>query len=164
MITVTRKLEFDYGHRVLGHEGKCRHLHGHRGVAEVTVEAPSLDSVGRVIDFGAIKTLVGGWIDRHWDHNFLCHPEDPVAVISRCARVDLVPYDPDARPDSITGRLQFFGGKPPYVMRTGNPTAENMAEELFSVARDLLPEAMRIVSVVVWETPSCRAEYRPDSR
>ena len=55
MPTITKKLEFDYGHRVLGHEGKCRHLHGHRGVAEVTVYAPSLDNLGRVVDFGAIK-------------------------------------------------------------------------------------------------------------
>ena len=36
MITCTRKIEFDYGHRVFKHGSKCKHIHGHRGVIEVT--------------------------------------------------------------------------------------------------------------------------------
>ena len=58
MIEITRRLEFDAGHRVLGHEGKCKNLHGHRYSAEITVTAPDLDGLGRVIDFGVIKEKV----------------------------------------------------------------------------------------------------------
>ena len=61
--TCTRKLEFDAAHRVMEHESKCRHLHGHRYVAEVTVATSELDGLGRVLDFGLLKTELGGWID-----------------------------------------------------------------------------------------------------
>ena len=143
MITITRRLEFDYGHRVLGHEGKCRHLHGHRGVVEITVQAPELDSIGRVVDFGVIKRLVGGWIDNNWDHNFLMHPDDPLNKIIRDAQ------DKD----------DPFQGREPYVMREGNPTAENMAKELFYVAQVLLTFDLEVIKIRIWETPSCYADY-----
>lgn len=52
MITVTRVLEFDAGHRVVNHESKCATLHGHRYKVEIVAAAPGLDSLGRVIDFG----------------------------------------------------------------------------------------------------------------
>ena len=35
---ITRKLEFDAGHRVMNHESKCATCHGHRYVLEVTAE------------------------------------------------------------------------------------------------------------------------------
>ena len=110
MITITRRLEFDYGHRVLGHEGKCRHLHGHRGAVEITVRGPRLDSIGRVIDFSEVKRLVGGWIDENWDHNLLLNPSDP-----------------------LLSRLEFgdVHGRRIYEMPLGNnPTAENMEKSI----------------------------------
>src|SRR5262249_22784820 len=55
MITATRRIQFAAGHRVFGHEGKCRYLHGHNFVALVTAAADDLDAVGRVIDFGVLK-------------------------------------------------------------------------------------------------------------
>ena len=141
MITVTRRLEFDYGHRVLGHEGKCKHLHGHRGVAEVTVKGPRLDEVGRVVDFGEVRRLVGGWVDDHWDHNLLLNPADPLLC--------------------VVG----FGdhhGREAFEMPVGNPTAENMAECLYHIASSLLfPKGLTVVKVRMWETPSCYADYEP---
>jgi 6-pyruvoyltetrahydropterin/6-carboxytetrahydropterin synthase len=136
MTSITRKIEFDAGHRVLGHEGKCRHLHGHHYVAEVTVEGAELDSLGRVIDFSILKQRVGGWIDENWDHNFLVHPEDPLRTIR-------------------TGKV--FAGRELYVMLNGNPTAENMAAELFEVATMLLPE-LKVTHVRLYETPNCWAD------
>lgn len=169
MPQITRRFEFDYGHRVLGHEGKCRHLHGHRGRAEVTVSASELDDLGRVIDFSVIKEKVGSWIDEHWDHNLLLHPEDPLWALFNCERIDcrfagggMVPVGPDA----------LFAGKEPYKMPDQhneaqdeivrcNPTAENMARCLYVVARNLLPRALKVIRVRLWETPNCSAEY-PD--
>lgn len=153
MITITRRLEFDAGHRVLGHEGKCKHLHGHRYVVEITVMASALDSLGRVIDFSVIKTIVGGWIDRHWDHNMLLHPDDPLARL----------YDIEC----ISGihKAEIFGDKSPYIMPryASNPTAENISHVLFNLATDLLSvHAITIVGVRVWETPNSRASYTRD--
>lgn len=155
MTTVTRRFEFDAAHRVLGHEGKCRHLHGHRYAALVTARAEALDNLGRVVDFGVLKSLLGTWIDAHLDHNILLHPDDPLACLWRqlsCGdRGDLLPV---------------FGGRKPYFMTArGNPTAENIAQLLYDVASDLLGEAgtgLQVVRVRVYETPNCYADYQPE--
>lgn len=137
MITVTRSFRFDAAHRVLGHGGKCRHLHGHSYLAEVTVAAPALDDLGFVIDFAVLKERVGGWIDREWDHNVLLNRSDPLR-------------DALAREERL-----------PYLMAPGqNPTAENIAAVLAKEAAVLLaPHGLTVVSVTVWETPNCRATY-----
>ena len=74
--TATRRVQFCAGHRVMGHENKCAHLHGHNYVALITARADKLDSVGRVIDFSVIKQRVGGWIEQHWDHGFIIARND----------------------------------------------------------------------------------------
>lgn len=145
---ITRKLEFDAGHRVLGHGGKCRHIHGHRYVAEISVRARELNDLGMVIDFSCIKQLVGGWIDEHWDHNIILHPDDALLE-----QLELDVYN---------------GGKKPYVMalphdmpeKFANPTAENMARELFNVADILLSkEGVEVTHVRLYETPNSWADY-----
>jgi len=130
--TITRVIEFDAGHRVLGHEGKCKHLHGHRYRVELTVEAPKLDPLGRVIDFSCLKEIVGGWVDREWDHNMLLRSDDPLIESGLLTRA-------------------------PYIFDS-NPTAENMAQELFRIARSLLSSDLSVVRVRVYETPNCWAD------
>jgi 6-pyruvoyltetrahydropterin/6-carboxytetrahydropterin synthase len=34
---ITRRLEFDAGHRIPDHASQCRHLHGHRYALEITL-------------------------------------------------------------------------------------------------------------------------------
>lgn len=139
MITITRILEWDSGHRVLGHEGKCRHLHGHRYKAEITVTSPELDSIGRVIDFSVIKKEVGEWIDKHWDHNLILHVNDPL--------------------NEFDTAHDIFQGKAPYILSC-NPTAENLAEVLFWVAYGLLTKyQITAIRVRIWETPNSFADY-----
>ena len=149
--TVTRKLEWDAGHRVLNHGSKCRHLHGHRFVAEVTVTAPELDGLGMVIDFSVLKEKVGDWIDRCWDHNMMLHPDDPLVDLYKCS----------AEPDSVVHyAAEVFAGKAPYIMKSGNPTAENIACELFHKATELLTgTGITVLRVKIAETPNCWAEY-----
>src|SRR5262245_376619 len=107
MITATRRLQFSMGHRVHGHEGKCRWLHGHNFVAFCTAASSDLDSVGRVIDFGVLKEKVGGWIEREWDHGFVVWEGD----------------------DEAQRALRMVAGQKVYVLPS-NPTAENLAEHL----------------------------------
>ena len=136
----TRVLEFDAGHRVLGHEGKCSHLHGHRYRVEVTASAESLDDVGRVVDFGAVKDVVGRWVDDHLDHGTILSAHDPAVVLLE--------------------EIEGAGGvaQKLYLM-DGNPTAENLATLLLERSRELLaPRGVDVVRVRVWETPNCYAE------
>ena len=156
--TITKMLEFDAGHRVLGHGGKCRFLHGHRYKAEITVEAWKLNELDMVIDFGDVKRLVGAWIDKHWDHNFICHPEDPLLdiLVSDSAFAQLVS---EASRKLNPQAERIFGAREPYIMPNGNPTAENMAAVLFKEADSMLRDnRINVLGVRLYETPTCFAE------
>lgn len=84
-ITICKRIEWDAAHRVLRHESKCATLHGHRYAAEIACSADALDDLGRVIDFGVIKEVVGKWIDDNWDHNTLLNRDD-LELIGICMR------------------------------------------------------------------------------
>jgi 6-pyruvoyltetrahydropterin/6-carboxytetrahydropterin synthase len=153
-IAITRHFEFDAGHRLVGHEGKCRFLHGHRYKAEYTMVPAGgacwLDSVGRVLDFGVIKKRVGEWINDNWDHNLVLNQDDP--LLSR-----QVMETATHRQSKFASEV--FQGRWPYVMKS-NPTAENMVVELYEKTHLLLPE-VRIIQVRLWETPNCHADFQP---
>lgn len=137
MITVTRKIEFDAGHRVYKHEGKCANLHGHRYVAEIEATAPELDAMGRVIDFSKLKETIGAWIDKNWDHTTLLYENDLTA---------------------IQGVYPLQQNKPVFIC-SFNPTAENMAKYLLHdiCPMELLGYEIKVVKVTIWETPNCKA-------
>lgn len=140
MLTATRKVEFDAGHRLVNHESKCKNLHGHRYVAEITCIADELDSIGRVIDFSAIKAQVGGWIDDHWDHATIVSVEDKPLI-------------------------KYLGqeNQKHYIMQS-NPTAENMAKYLIKISNILLsPYNIKCHKIKLWETPNCFVEVLNES-
>lgn len=140
-LTCIRRLEWDAAHRVPRHEGKCAAWHGHRYVAEIACAAEALDDVGRIIDFGAIKELVGGWIDTHWDHTAILLRDDP---------------DPTAQ---ALAAANAAAGRPVYWM-DAPPTAEHLVLELARIASDLLADrGIEVTSIRLWETPNCSAEW-----
>lgn len=141
LITATRLLGFDAAHRVLRHESKCSNLHGHRYTAEVTCRAPALDEVGRVIDFGVMKGIVGKWIDDHLDHTTIVGAED-ASLVSWCVQ-----------------EARDHGKRAPYIVPF-EPTAENLAGLIFRQSALLLHDTdVRIHHVRLWETPNCFADY-----
>ncbi len=125
----------------MGHEGKCRNLHGHRYCMEATFIAKSLaeslDSLGRVVDFGVIKERLGGWVDDNWDHTTLLFDRDS----------DLGKAITD-----VTGQKIFY--------LPSNPTAENMADYIFRYVCPMLFANLPIecVRIKLYETPNCYAE------
>lgn len=137
-ITCTRRLTFAAGHRVLNHEGKCAHPHGHNYVVEITAKSNGLDKVGRVIDFAVLKAEIGGWIDKKWDHGFIAYRADTALIRA------LAP-------------LAFPAAK--VFEAPWNPTAENMADYLLhNVCPALLKgSGIRVVRVKLWETENCYA-------
>lgn len=106
MYSVTKEIEFCYGHRLPGHKGKCRHLHGHNATAVIRLESETLDSMGMVCDFSDVGDYVRGWINEEIDHNMLMSRQDP-----------LLPLLQEA-------------GERVYLM-DNNPTAENIARLIF---------------------------------
>jgi 6-pyruvoyltetrahydropterin/6-carboxytetrahydropterin synthase len=134
-VTITRRLEFDAAHRVMQHEGKCRNLHGHRYAVEVTVTAPELDDLGRVVDFGVIKERLGQWVDREWDHQTILWEKD--AALGKAIAAE-------------TGQA--------IAWLPMNPTVENLAKYLLeTVCPRLFAAPLHVTQVKIWETPNCSA-------
>ena len=73
---ITRRLEFDSGHRIPDHQSQCRHLHGHRYAIEITLQGDIIRLAGSplngmVMDFSEVKTLAKQCLVDAWDHAFL---------------------------------------------------------------------------------------------
>jgi 6-pyruvoyltetrahydropterin/6-carboxytetrahydropterin synthase len=139
MIYGTRKLEFDAGHRLKNHDGKCANYHGHRYTVELTIGGDLRD--GMILDFGVIKRDLGRWLDDHWDHGMILEDGDPMITILNAAgmKCSAIPVA---------------------------PTAENMAllvYETVAAQRDAWGWHPRIEvsNVRVYETPNCWADYSP---
>jgi 6-pyruvoyltetrahydropterin/6-carboxytetrahydropterin synthase len=135
--TCTRRIEFDAAHRVAGHEGKCRNLHGHRYAIEATFSATELDALGRVVDFGVIKERLGDWIDTNWDHTTILFDQDKALGLAISGQ---------------TAQNIFY--------LPSNPTAENMALHLLHQVCPALFAGLpiRCISLKLYETPNCYAE------
>ena len=137
MIKCTRKIEFDAAHRILDHESKCKYMHGHRYVVEATFTADDLDNLGRIVDFGVIKELLGGWIDENFDHNTILSTADKKLG-------DFI--------EEQTGQKVYYFDY--------HPTAENIARYLFEEVcpKIFADREVRCVEIKVHETPNCYAK------
>lgn len=147
-LSITKRIEWDAGHRLLKHGGKCQNLHGHRYAADITIVPSShagtkrdhkgVDEVGVVLDFSTAKRVVGGWVDDKWDHGYVAQEGDPFGTLA----------------DEL--------GMKVYWMRNA-PSAENLAEELYHATKVLLePHFVRISRIELFETPTCSAVWEPD--
>ena len=143
-ITITRRLEFDAGHRIPHHDGQCRHLHGHRYAIELTVsgdvlEMPGAADDGMVLDFGDIKRLANDHLVSLWDHAFLVAKEDQAVVA-------------------------FLASMPNHktVVLDRVPTVENLAHAAFVILEPIFAEAfqgrLRLAAIRLYETPNCWAD------
>jgi 6-pyruvoyltetrahydropterin/6-carboxytetrahydropterin synthase len=148
---ITRRLEFDAGHRIPDHESQCRHLHGHRYAVEITlcgevIQRPGSPVDGMVIDFGEVKALAKTHLVDVWDHGFLVYRGDSQLI-------SLL----NALPDHKTVVLESV------------PTAENLAIAAFRmldpIYRDSYGNHLRLERVRIYETPNCWADAgRADAR
>jgi len=141
---ITRRLEFDAGHRIPDHQSQCRHMHGHRYAIEITLAGDIIHSKGQpmngmVMDFSEIKLLAQQHLVDAWDHAFLAHRDD-AQVVAFLATL----------PDHKT------------VLFDVVPTAENLAAIAFSVLDkvylDTYGNHLRLERVRLYETPNCWAD------
>lgn len=139
MYTATITVRFDAAHRLLHYEGKCKNLHGHSYVAVVSIESKKLEasSPGFVMDFGVLKRIVKGWIDKNWDHTTILNEKDLL-------------------------RVHLYEGECKVFSMKADPTAENMALHLYKVIANGLHHrsTIRVGSVTIKETPTAWATYQ----
>jgi 6-pyruvoyltetrahydropterin/6-carboxytetrahydropterin synthase len=147
---ITRRLEFDAGHRIPDHQSQCRHLHGHRYALEVTlggdvIEAAGQPNNGMVMDFSEVKAIAMRHVVAAWDHAFLVHAGD-------------------------TRVVEFLAGMPGHktVVLDRVPTAENLARIAFEILdgayRDVYGNHLHLEQVRLYETPNCWADCRRSDR
>lgn len=144
MITITRKIEFDAGHRIPDHKSQCRNLHGHRYTLEITLTGAviavegSTDN-GMIMDFSDIKALAKEHLVDVWDHAFLVYAQDDAV----CNFLSTLPNHKTVVIDRI-------------------PTVENLAQIAFNILKvaylDRFGTGLRLHKLVLHETPNCWAE------
>mgnify|MGYP000570718295 CR=1 FL=1 len=144
-ISITRRLEFDSGHRIPNHDGQCRHLHGHRYAIEVTLTGVVADHPGKaddgmVLDFGDIKRLTNQHVVELWDHAFLVAKQDTLLV-----------HFLESLPNHKT------------VVLDDVPTVENLVKFAFDRLSPIFAAEtqgkLSLFSVRLYETPNCWADY-----
>jgi len=136
MYSVTKRIDFCYGHRLLDYDGICKHPHGHNAVAEIEVRTDQLDNRNMVCDFSDIKRIVKGWIDSELDHKMVLRHDDP-----------------------LVKPLQQLGE--PLFIVDSNPTVERIAKLIFDYA---VSQGLPVMRVKVWETPTSYAEYAASTK
>ena len=129
--SVTTRIEFCYGHRLLDYQGICKHPHGHNAVVEVEVRSIALDERGMVCDFADIRRVVKTWVDRELDHKMILRRDDP-----------------------LVEALQRLGE--PGFLVDSNPSAEHIAQIIYDY---VTASGLPIVRVTLWETPTSHATY-----
>ena len=148
MLTITRKLEFDAGHRIPDHKSQCRNLHGHRYTVEITLVGNVIDQEGSsdngmIMDFSDVKALAKQYLIDVWDHAFLVYEKD------KAVREFL---------DSLPGHKT--------VVIDRIPTVENLAQTAFDILKvayqDRYGTGLRLQKLVLHETPNCWAEITAD--
>jgi 6-pyruvoyltetrahydropterin/6-carboxytetrahydropterin synthase len=107
---------------------------------QVVVEAAGLDTLGMLIDFGALKRIVEERLLRRWDHAALFRYDDPLVLAIRQAQSD--------SPERV-------------ITLPENPTAEVMARTAFLEIAKALPDGLRLAEVTLWETPNSSASVGP---
>ena len=137
---ITRRLEFDAGHRIPNHASQCRHLHGHRYAIEITLSGEVVHTAGAaeegmVMDFSEVKAIANAVLVEQWDHAFLVHQGDRAVV-------------------------EFLATLPGHktVVLPVVPTAENLAAEAFRVLdaayRGTYGNRLKLERVRLYETPN----------
>lgn len=112
-------------------------LHGHRYAIEITFQSAKLDHLGRVIDFGTVRDILGKWIDDNFDHNVILNIADK----------------------KLGDEISKITGQQIYYMNE-NPTAENIASHLL---HEICPKLFlgfndKSMRIRLYETPNCFAE------
>lgn len=127
-------MRFSAGHRLPQHGGKCQYPHGHTYEADLFLESAQLTDEDWIVDFDIAKAAAREVLEEHFDHAFIVDSRD-TELIAALRQVEPVKL---------------------YVLEERAPTAERIAEELYRLLRDRIPE---LVTVRVWETEQQYGEF-----
>ena len=137
---ITRRLEFDAGHRIPNHNSQCKHLHGHRYAIEITLSGDIITTEGKseqgmVMDFTDVKRIAKEQLVDTWDHAFLVYRGDKHV----CDFLATIPGHRTVILDVV-------------------PTAENLAQVAFNILapayKDTYGNHLCLERIRIYETPN----------
>ena len=148
MQLITRKGNFDSGHRVMNECMKCFNIHGHTYLYELTFSFENMEEIGYAIDFKEIKRVYCQLIDDFLDHGMILNPKDELLINTTKT------YNSKLWLMSLNGNGKYC-----------NPSVENIAKEIF-LAMEIISETLyknqsnwlKIHKVTIYETPNCYTE------
>lgn len=142
---ISRKGNFDSGHRVMNEFMKCYNIHGHTYLYELTFSFENMEEIGYAIDFKEIKRVFCQWIDDIVDHGMILNPKDELLIKT-------------TKEYKTKLWLMSLNGEGEYC----NPSVENIAKEVFLAMEILTNElykrastGLKIHNVKIYETPNC---------
>ncbi len=140
-IRVTKKFTFDMAHALEGHDGPCKHIHGHTYQLSVTLLGHVINQTGNpktgmVIDFTDFKQLVETHVIRVFDHALVLAKESNYAV-------------------QLTGEVE----RKNLLLTDYQPSCENLVLDIKDRIEPHLPTTISLVAVRLDETPTSYAEW-----
>lgn len=145
MFTATKEFNFEAGHCLDQHPGKCRNLHGHNYKVLVEISSEELNNMDMVKDFYDIAAFAKPLFEE-FDHAFIYNNTAEDTFEHEIASVCLK------------------HGRKVKVFPT-RATAENMAMYFYIKLNESIPpcENYKITKVTVYETPTSFATYSEES-
>jgi 6-pyruvoyltetrahydropterin/6-carboxytetrahydropterin synthase len=136
MYRISKEFSFAMGHRLSLHQGLCKNFHGHNYKVIVGIESEVLDKYGMVMDFSDLKNIVNEKIFQY-DHALMININDKEMVekmydVIPSLKVKITPYE---------------------------PTAENMAKEIYLFVAPKLRPPVQMDYITVYETDTSKATY-----
>lgn len=146
MFTIRKQFKFEMAHQLKDSYSAACHedLHGHSYVLELYFNSETVDKNGMVVDFGEVKDVIGDYVNS-WDHSLT------MPVFFDKAYLDML--------KQYTKKMRIT---------SYNPTAENMAKEMYrEITKTLEKYQTDTYGVVSWtlskvrlhETTTGWAEY-----
>lgn len=134
---ISKEFRWEMGHRIPGHEGLCKNVHGHsyRMILEITGD---ISENGMIIDFYDLGLIVRPVIES-LDHSFLCQNTD----------LPLINFLKD--------------NNMKYVVTDFQSTVENICIYLAKIITGKIDKEkypnIKSISVKIFETPNSYAEF-----
>lgn len=189
MWIITKQFDFCYGHRVwsqtlncefsLDSCLKCRHLHGHQGVINVSLSGEGLKD-GMVTDFKHLNWFKK-WLDDTLDHKFIMDVHDPLIVDGWFSELIKVKRDDNKQHSEVdielfnideygamTIKQELYNSFTTHYQELYEgmifvnfvPTSENLAKWMFDIVqRKMLELDVQVHRVEFFETPKSRSIY-----
>lgn len=181
MWTITKQFDFCYGHRVwsqslnakfsLDNCLKCRHLHGHGGIINISLQADVLKD-GMVTDFKHTN-FFKKWLDDVLDHKFIMDREDPLLKFEVPVLFDSEGYLDLSRLNFheegyYTIKEEFYKHHEQCLQEKYEgmvivnfvPTSENLSQWVYTIVQEKMNElGVKVSGVQFFETPKSQSIY-----